>query len=143
MQQKHAINHSIHVFAVGEYASVRIPRIDCASTDLQRLPCVIIQVISKGQRIYRIRSKHGVLRACFHASDLEPFAGTYSIPTSGWQNEQKITLHEAAHLTLEIRSPKTDATASQELATPADVIARRPQLSAVHTTIRERHAAVK
>ena len=77
---------------------MRIPRIDHASTDLQPLPCVIIQVISKGQRIYRIQSKHGVLRTCSHASNLEPFAGTYSIPTSGWQNEKKITLREAARL---------------------------------------------
>ena len=100
MQQKYAINHSIHVFTVGEYASGHIPRIDRASTDLQWLPCDIIQVIRKRQRIYRIRSKHGVLHTCFHASDLEPFAGTYSIPTSGWRNDKKITLCEAARLQL-------------------------------------------
>ena len=96
MQRKHAKNAKIHVFTVGEYASVRIPRIDRTATDLQRLPCIIVEVIGKAQSMYRLRCKHGVISTCFHAGDLEPFSGTYNIPVEGWQDETRITLREAA-----------------------------------------------
>ena len=96
MQQKHAKKSKIHTFQVGEYASLRIPRIDRASTDLQRLPCVVVQVIGKAQSMYRLRCKHGVLRTCFHAGDMEPFSGTYQIPVDGWEDQPKVTLREAA-----------------------------------------------
>ena len=57
MKQKH---FKIHKFEVGEYASLRIPRIDQTSTDLQHLPCVIVEVIGKAQTMYRLRCKCGV-----------------------------------------------------------------------------------
>ena len=76
MKQKHAKHVKMHQFAVGEYASLQIPRVDRASTDLQRLPCVIIEVVGKAQAMYHLCCKSGVLRTCFHAGELEPFKAT-------------------------------------------------------------------
>ena len=78
-----------HTFAVGEYASLRIPRIDRTSTDLQRLPCVVVQVLGKAQEMYRLRCKYGT---CFRAGDLESFKGSYGIPVKEWENQPRITL---------------------------------------------------
>ena len=96
MKEKYAKKTKIHDFRVGEYASVRIPRIDRAATDLQRLPCIIVEVIGKAQCMYRLRCRYGVLRSCFHAGDLEPFSGTYNISLNGWEDQPRITLREAA-----------------------------------------------
>ena len=85
-----------HTFAVVEYASLHIPRIDRISTDLQRLPCVVVQVLGKAQEMYRLRCKYGVLRTCFRAGDLESFKGSHGIPVKEWENQPRITLREAA-----------------------------------------------
>ncbi|KAL5516079.1 hypothetical protein EMCRGX_G001345 [Ephydatia muelleri] len=37
--------HHIKQFAVGDNVSVRIPRIDRANTDLQRLPCIVVEIV--------------------------------------------------------------------------------------------------
>ena len=96
MKRKYAKRTNIHTFGVGEYASLRIPRIDRAATDLQRLPCVIVQVIGKAQAMYRLRCKYGVLSTCFHAGNLESFSGTYNISVDGWESQPRISLREAA-----------------------------------------------
>jgi len=96
MKLKHSKRVKTHKFTVGEYASLRIPRIDRTSTDLQRLPCVVVQVTGKSQEMYRLRSKYGVLRSCFRAGDLEPFTASYGIPVKGWEDEPRITVREAA-----------------------------------------------
>ena len=61
-----------------------VPRTDRASTDVHRLPCVVIEVVGKAQVMYRLRSKFGVLKVCYHAGDLEGYSGTYNIPVVGW-----------------------------------------------------------
>ena len=96
MIQKHLKYSKTHKFEVGEYASLRIPRIDRSSTDLQRLPCVIVEVIGKAQSMYRLRCKFGILQTCFHAGDLEPFKAKYDIQVEGWQEQPQLTLREAA-----------------------------------------------
>ena len=107
MIRKHAKNVK---FAVGDYGSLRIPRIDRTCTDLQRLPCVVVKVIGKAQTMYyRLRCKHGVLATCFHASDLEPFEASYGIPVDGWVWEPRISVREAARL----QSPWNSFTKSQ------------------------------
>ena len=98
MIEKYAKKAKIHDFRVGEYASVSISRIDRAATDLQHLPCIIVEVIGKAQCMYRLRCRYGVLRSCFHAGDLEPFNGTYNIPLNGWEDQSRISLREAACL---------------------------------------------
>ena len=98
MIRKHAKNVKTHKFAVGDYASLRIPRIDRTCTDLQRLPCVVVKVIGKAQTMYRLCSKYGVLATCFHAGDLEPFEASYGIPVDGWVMEPRISVREAARL---------------------------------------------
>ena len=46
---------SVVSFAAGDYVSVRIPRIDRASSDLSRLPGVVADVVGKNRNLYRIR----------------------------------------------------------------------------------------
>lgn len=96
MKQKYSKSSKVHKFEVGEYVSLRIPRIDRSSTDLHRLPCVVVEVVGKSQAMYRLRCKYGVLKTCFDAGDLECFQSTYNIPIDGWKDQPKVTVREAA-----------------------------------------------
>ena len=98
MKLKHAKTYEVREFTVGEFVSLRIPRIDRASTDVHRLPCVVVEVVGKAQGMYRLRSKFGVLKVCYHAGDLEGYSGTYKIPVAGWEEAQRVSLREAAKL---------------------------------------------
>ena len=94
MQHKYSKQRKVHEFSVGESASLRIPRIDRAATDLQRLPCVVVMVTGKAQMMYRLRCSYGVLNRCYRASDLEPFSAGYSTPVDGWEEEPRISLRD-------------------------------------------------
>ncbi|KAL5509343.1 hypothetical protein EMCRGX_G004698 [Ephydatia muelleri] len=50
MGQKYSKHNGHHIkkFAVGDSVSVRVPRIDRANTDLQRLPCIVVEIVGKG-----------------------------------------------------------------------------------------------
>ena len=82
-------------YKIGDYVSARIPRIDRASTDLQRLPCVVVGIIGKAQQLYRLRCKDGVLKSCLPASELELYEGKFK--SDGW-GDKRNTLREAAKL---------------------------------------------
>ena len=86
----------INIFEVGDYVSVRIPHEDRTSTDVNRLPCVVVQVIGKSQSLYRLRCRKGTIKTCFRASELEYFEGCFSLSVTGWKKEQMISLREAA-----------------------------------------------
>ena len=45
----------IVTFCCGDFVSVKIPRLDRTSTDLHRLPCVVVQVLGKKHHLYRLR----------------------------------------------------------------------------------------
>ena len=96
MQEKFSKMHKVREFRVGEYVSVRIPRIDRSCTDLLRLPCIVVEVVGKAQSLHRLRCKSGVIQRCYQAGDLEPYRGQYDIPLDGWENEPRISLKEAA-----------------------------------------------
>ena len=98
MKLKHAKRNKVREFTVGQSVSVRVPRIDRASTDPQRLPCVVVEVVGKAQAMYRLRSKFGVLKVCYHAGDLEGYSCKYDISVDGWEEAERITLREAAKL---------------------------------------------
>ena len=42
-------------FKKGDLVTVRIPKIDRTSTDLLRLPCLVVEVCGKAQESYRLR----------------------------------------------------------------------------------------
>ena len=96
MQHKYSKQRKVHVFSVGESPSLRIPCIDRAATDLQRLPCVVVMVTGKAQMMYRLQCSYRVLNRCYRAGDLETFSAGYSIPVDGWEEEPRISLREAA-----------------------------------------------
>ena len=47
--------HSTLSFVIAESVSLRIPRIDRASSGLSRLPCVVVDNVGGGQSLYRLR----------------------------------------------------------------------------------------
>lgn len=50
-----AKNKKVMLFKVGDFVSVRVPRIDRASTDIHRLPCIVVQKIGSKFHLYRLR----------------------------------------------------------------------------------------
>ena len=100
MGQKYSKHNGHHIkqFAVGDNVSVRIPRIDRANTDLQRLPCIIVEIVGKACTMYRLCCKVGVLNTCYGAGDLELFTGSFEFATEGWRTMPVISLREAAKL---------------------------------------------
>ena len=73
MMVKYNLNHKAKEFHVGDCVTVRIPRIDWVSTDPNRLPCIIVQVIGTACAMCRLQWKSGVLNKCYSACDLEFF----------------------------------------------------------------------
>ena len=55
MIHKYNKQKSVVSFTAGDYVSVQIPRINCASSDLFRLPGIVADVLGKNQNLYRIR----------------------------------------------------------------------------------------
>ncbi|KAL5503594.1 hypothetical protein EMCRGX_G010567 [Ephydatia muelleri] len=94
MAERYNKQHSTLSFVIGESVSVRIPRIDRASSDLSRLPCVV--EIVGDQSLYRLRCQHGVLNVCYTAGELEKFNGSVVCTEENWQNQRFISLREAA-----------------------------------------------
>ena len=92
MHLKHSKQRRVREFEVGE--SVRT-QIDRACTDPQRLSCVV-EKVGKAQPMYHLLCESGVLSCCYSASDLEPYAGSYSIPIDNWTEKPRVTLRMEA-----------------------------------------------
>lgn len=101
MEQKYSKHNGHHIkqFAVGDNVSVRIPRIDRANTDLQRLPCIVVEIVGKAcTTMYRLCCKVGVLNTCYGAGDLELFTGSFEFEVEGWRSMPVLSVREAAKL---------------------------------------------
>ena len=96
MKIKYAKQQNVRTYSVGESVSVKVPRIDRTSTDLSRIPCVVVQRVGKAQDLYRLRCKSGVLSSCFNAGDLEPFSREFRLTADDWQDQPKVTLRSAS-----------------------------------------------
>ena len=79
MGQKYSKHNGPHIkqFAVGDNVSVRMPHIDRANTDLQRLPCIVVEIVGKACTMYRLCCKVGVLNTCYGAGDRVIFTGSF------------------------------------------------------------------
>ena len=55
MADRYNKGRKVKTFEAGDKVSVQIPRIDRTSSDLPRLPCIIVQVKGKVQCLYRLR----------------------------------------------------------------------------------------
>ena len=100
MGQKYSKHNGHHIkkFAVGDSVSVRVPRIDRANTDLQRLPCIVVEIVGKACSMYRLCCKEGVLNTCYSAGDLELFNASFEFAAEGWRTMPVVSLREAAKL---------------------------------------------
>ena len=96
MMGKYSLKHKVKEFHVGDCVTVRIPRIDRASTDRNRLPCIIVQVIGTARAMYRLRCKSGVLNQCYSACDMELLEGNYNLSVKGWERSTRVSLRAAS-----------------------------------------------
>ena len=96
MMVKYNLKHEVKEFHVGDCVSVRIPRIDRASTDPNRLPYIIVQVIGTARAMYCLQCKSGVLNQCYSACDLELFEGNYNLSVKGWERSTRVSLRAAS-----------------------------------------------
>jgi len=65
-------------FNIGDTVSIGIPKIDRTSTDLPRLPCVVVKIHGEKVLSYFLAIEYGQLASKFHAGDLTQFTGTVS-----------------------------------------------------------------
>ena len=114
MADRYLKKKNVQSFLIGENVSLRIPRIDRASSDLSRLPCTVVEIVGDDQTLYRLRCisdsllhsninvlhfcrcQHGVLRVCYTANELERFNGHVICSADNWKDEPCISLREAA-----------------------------------------------
>ena len=98
MGQKYSKHNGHHIkqFAVGDNVSVRIPRIDQANTDIQRLPCIIVEIVGQACTMCCLCCKVGVLNTCYGAGDLELFTGSFELATEGWRTMPVISLKKSS-----------------------------------------------
>ena len=45
----------VHTFNVGDFVSIKVPCIDWTSTDLHRLPCIVVQRLDSKHFLFRLR----------------------------------------------------------------------------------------
>ena len=61
MANRYNSKNKVRVFEVGEAVSVRIPLIDRTSSDLPRLPCIVVEVRGEARQLYRLRYTSNIL----------------------------------------------------------------------------------
>ena len=76
--------------------AVRIPKIYCATTDMHRLPCIIVDVRGKKYFLFRLQCEYGVLDTWFSDGDLEVYPGSLEFNSKNWKNLSFISLREAS-----------------------------------------------
>ena len=138
MRLKYEKQHEVKEFRVGEYVSVCVPRIDRASTDLQRLSCVVVEVIRKARVVYRLRCKFGVLKLCYDVGELEVYSGSYDIPVRGGKKLPKCLCGRLPGNVLHGMFSLGTHAIALVIVTPKDAHAKRKQLTvAVSVTARK------
>ena len=80
-------------FNVGDRVSLGIPKLDRTSTDLPRLPCVVIAVHGEKVLSYSLATEFGRLEQRFRAGDLMTYTGTVDA-----KQEPVLSVREAAKL---------------------------------------------
>ena len=78
-------NMQIQIFNVGDFVSVRIPRIDRSSTDSHRLPCVIVERLGETFHLYRLTLEQRRATIVAVRERLRIAEGHYS-GQAGWHN---------------------------------------------------------
>ena len=53
--KRHMKIKKIRTFSVGNFVSVKSPRIDSMSTDLHRVACIVVEVLGMEYHLYRLR----------------------------------------------------------------------------------------
>jgi polycystin 1L2 len=89
----------LQAHVVGDYVTVRVPHQDRTSSDLPRLPAIIVEVQGTKRFSYRLRSLHGIIDRLYDENNLEKFSGRIEgLDENNWENDNKISLREAARL---------------------------------------------
>jgi hypothetical protein len=96
MADRYNRKRKLELFEVGDKVALKIPRIDRASSDMPRLPCIVVKVSGHAQGLYRLRSEHGILKNCFPSNELERYTGPLNCAVEGWEKDKWLSLREAA-----------------------------------------------
>ena len=99
MKERYKKKKKVQTFDVGDAVSVRIPRIDRASTDLHRLPSIVVERRGKKYFSYRLLCKFGVLDSCYPENELEAYGSALQLDITNWKKAPVVTLREASKST--------------------------------------------
>ena len=121
---------------MGDCVTVRIPRIDWASTDPNRLLCIIVQVIGTACAMYRLRCKSGVLNKCYSACDLEFLEGNFCLSVNGWESSTRVYFEQLQKKVCHGVHFQRIGASAQQAAAHNDALARRIKLNSPHTAIK-------
>ena len=137
MMVKYNLKHKVKEFHVGDCVTVRIPHIDRASTDPNRLPCIIVQVIGTACAMYCLRCKSGVLNKFYSACDMEFIEGYFCLSVKGWECSTCVSLRAALKTSTPWSACLKNRYKSQQAAAHNGDFARRIKLNVPHTVIKE------
>lgn len=96
MKNKYSKRKRVKVedFTMGQEVSVKIPKIDRGSTDMTRLPAVIVRKSSSSLPVYKLLTKYGTLKNSYTASNLMAYPGIVPVGNP----DKVVSLREAAIL---------------------------------------------
>ena len=94
MKARYAKSHKMARFSKEDKVAVNIPRKDRSSTTLQRLPCIVVEVLGSQQNTYRLQCRHGVINKCYPGGQLEPYTGSLAIKCPS-NKAPRLSLREA------------------------------------------------
>ena len=137
MMVKYNLKHKVKEFHVGDCVTERIPHIDRASTNPNRLPCIIVQVIGTACAMYHLQCKSGVLNKCYSACDLEFFEGNFCLSVKGWESSTRVSLQVASKESTPWSAFSRRDASAQQAAAHNCALARRIKLNARHMVIKE------
>ena len=96
MKERYGKKKKTRTFEIRAKVTVRIPKIDRATTGMHRLPCIIVNVRGKKYFLYRLQCEYGVLDTWFSDGDLEVYPGSLKFNSKDWKILSFISLHEAS-----------------------------------------------
>ena len=94
----HKRNKVTREFNVGSMVTVRIPRIDRAGSDFRRMPGIVCQIKTHGDRLHHLITEYGTLNDWYRTGDLEPLVGGVIKASVEDYNSRMVSMTEAAKL---------------------------------------------
>lgn len=98
------------IFKEGDHASVAIPKALCNSTDMLRLPCVVLHMLCGENPTYKLVTSHGVLEKRFTATHLMPYSSIVKVKSDATVSLSEAVLNEITSKVIFCRCEKARQT---------------------------------